>query len=543
MEGRSYSFLKRPGPMVGGTKQEPLFTGFGVRVLKDMAEKAALVLAGAMAPRAGERELVPGEVLRRTAYARVLFMACAAIAVAAPVLLVMPLGIAVALPAGVTLAFCILLLGVTAGLLRFAAEDKVEKAEIAAEPRDPYALCAGVVLRLDPQGVAVSLSGRDRADFATYLNEPVGRSLVEQVHVSDRLGLASALDRLREGATVADVECRLERRAGHAAELPYLHARASLTAETGEDGELTGIFCQLGDIGAEMALRDAARLAQSDAENANEAKSRFLAAVSHELRTPLNAILGFSDILIGEYFGKLENDRQREYVALIRQSGGHLLSVVNTMLDMSKIEAGRYELIPDHFVVADVVNACEAMLSLQAREKGVTLTARVQRDLGEAVADQRAIQQILINLVGNAIKFTGAGGVVSMDAVADAGWLKISISDTGIGMAPDMLANIGQPFLQAQSDLARRYEGTGLGLSLVKGLVALHGGTFAIESRQGEGTMVTIMVPMDGSGISEPDLADEHQPVEFPPRLKNGHVRAAKSWDDDVYENAKAQSA
>ena len=529
--------------MFEGTKQEPLFTGFGVRVLNDMADKAALVLAGAMAPRAGERDMVPGEMLRRMAYARVLLMACAFIAIVAPVLLVMPLGIAVALPAGLTLAFCVLLLGLTAGLLRFAGEDKVERDEAVAEPRDPYALCAGLVLHLDSQGVALSLSGRDRGAFTPYLNEAIGRSLVEQVHVSDRLGLASALDRLREGEAVAAVEFRLERRAGHAAEHPYLHARASLTAETGENGELTGIFCQLGDIGAEIALRDAARLAQSDAENANEAKSRFLAAVSHELRTPLNAILGFSDILIGEYFGKLENDRQREYVALIRQSGGHLLSVVNTMLDMSKIEAGRYELILDHFIVADVVNACEAMLSLQAREKGVTLTARVQRDLGEAVADQRAIQQILINLVGNAIKFTGTGGVVSMDAVAEAGWLKISISDTGIGIAPDMLANIGQPFLQAQSDLARRYEGTGLGLSLVKGLVALHGGTFAIESRPGEGTMVTIMVPMDGSGISEPDLDAEHQPVEFPPRLKSGHVRAAKSWDDDVYENAKAQSA
>ena len=525
------------------TKQEPLFTGFGVRVLNDMAGKAALVLAGAMAPRAGERDIVPGETLRRTAYARVLLLSCVIIAVIAPILLVLPLGVAVALPAGVTLAFCVLLFGLIAGLMRFAQEDKVEKSEAVAVPRDPYALCAGLVLTLDPHGVALSLSGRDRAAFLPYLSEPAGRSLIEQVHVSDRLALASAFDRLREGAVVAEVEFRLERRASHVAEHPYLHVRASLTAETGDDGELAGIFCQIGDIGAEMALRDAAKRAQFDVENANEAKSRFLAAVSHELRTPLNAILGFSDILIGEYFGALPNERQREYVTLIRQSGGHLLSVVNTMLDMSKIEAGRYELILDHFVVADTVNACEAMLSLQAKEKGVTLTARVQRDLGEAVADQRAIQQILINLVGNAIKFTDAGGVVSMDAVADAGWLKISISDTGIGMTADMLANIGQPFLQAQSDLSRRYEGTGLGLSLVKGLVALHGGAFTIESNPGEGTLVTIMVPMDGSGIPEPDDADENRPVEFPPRLKSGHVRAAKSWDDDVYENAKAQSA
>lgn len=261
--------------------------------------------------------------------------------------------------------------------------------------------------------------------------------------------------------------------------------------------------------------------ARRRAEEANLAKSRFLASMSHELRTPLNAILGFSDILAGEYFGKLENDRQREYVALIHQSGSHLLSVVNTMLDVSKIEAGRYELLTEPFLVADSVKACEQMLGLQAREKGIKLTSRVPRAIGEAIADQRAIQQILINLVGNAIKFTDRGGIVTIDAAREGRDLLLTVSDTGIGIPADKLELIGQPFMQVQNEYTRKYEGTGLGLSLVKGLVALHGGSLVIESSPGEGTVIAIRVPADGSGAMR-DGDVRHgaaSTVEFPPRL------------------------
>jgi two-component system, cell cycle sensor histidine kinase DivJ len=293
-----------------------------------------------------------------------------------------------------------------------------------------------------------------------------------------------------------------------------------MTARRDPEGALLSVVTQSRDISHEQHLREEAARKAAEAESANDAKSRFLAAVSHELRTPLNAILGFSDILIGEYFGKLENDRQREYVGLIRQSGAHLLSVVNTMLDMSKIEAGRYELLVEPFSIGQSIQACEAMLGLQAREKNLTLTSRVQRGLGEIVADQRAVQQVLINLVGNAIKFTDAGGVVSIDAAASGNMLKLTVSDTGIGIPADKLANLGQPFVQVQNEYTRRYEGTGLGLSLVKGLVALHGGSFAISSVQGEGTAITILIPLDGSGVDgQPE--DQDKTVDFPPRLRN----------------------
>ena len=189
------------------------------------------------------------------------------------------------------------------------------------------------------------------------------------------------------------------------------------------------------------------------------------------MRTPLNAIIGFSDILAREYFGTFSDERQREYVGLIHQSGHHLLSLVNTMLDMSKIEAGRYELFAESFKIAEAVSNCEAMLGLQASEKGVTLTHRVARGVDELTADRRAVQQILINLVGNAIKFTDSGGVVSTDVELRGQTLRLVVCDTGIGMPASQIERIGEAFLQGQNSLSRNYEGTGLGLSLVKGLV------------------------------------------------------------------------
>lgn len=352
-----------------------------------------------------------------------------------------------------------------------------------------------------------------------------------------------AFDVLRQGEDRATAELRFETGA-KSRQAQFMHARIEMTAIRGATGRLRRIVAQLTDITEmERLRRDVARKA-AEAESANDAKSRFLAAVSHELRTPLNAVLGFSDILAGEYFGRLENDRQREYVGLIRQSGAHLLSVVNTMLDMSKLEAGRYELMMESFPIAETISSCEAMLGLQAKEKGLTLTSRIQRGIGEISADQRAIRQVLINLAGNAIKFTDAGGVVSIDAAREGAMLKLTVSDTGIGIASDKIELLGQPFMQVQNEYTRRYEGTGLGLSLVKGLVALHGGTFAIASKPGEGTVVTITLPADGSGMAGGgESADAESMVEFPPRIRQLGDIAAKMRKDGDDGPAKAKIA
>ncbi|MDX3928844.1 MAG: ATP-binding protein [Shinella sp.] len=434
--------------------------------------------------------------------------------------------VSAALPAGVGLAGAALLLSAAAGSARARSAPKQGAGEPAPAP-SPYDLFAGLVTLHDARGFVTAVHGRDRNEMLSWMRNPMGRGFIDQIHVSDRLGFVQAVDRLRQGADHATIDIRIDRQRIKAEAEQFVHMRVDLTALRDAGGGLVSVVAQSRDISAEAVLRNDAVRKTAEAESANDAKTRFLAAVSHELRTPLNAILGFSDILSGEYFGRLENDRQREYVALIHQSGTHLLSVVNTMLDVSKIEAGRYELLPEPFSVHDAVNACEQMLGLQAREKGIMLTSRIPRGLGEVVADRRALQQVLINLVGNAIKFTDRGGIVIVDAAREGGDLVLTVSDTGIGIPAAKLDAIGQPFMQVENEYTRKYEGTGLGLSLVKGLVALHGGTFAIKSLAGEGTVITVRLPADGAGIAagiaeHPGAGHPQEvraTVEFPPRL------------------------
>ncbi len=451
----------------------------------------------------------------------------------------------VALPLGVATVVAVFL-SVVAVLLALGRPRKSEDAVIEQATRDvvPASQVPGLLLTFDEHGVVKGVSGRDLKQFPKHFQDCTGHLFAELVHVSDRIALMQAFDDLRQGGDCALADLRFENAIG-ARQTQFIHARMDMTPTRDQTGRLVGVVGQLRDITEKELLRSEIARKAEEAESANDAKSRFLAAVSHELRTPLNAVLGFSDILAGEYFGKLENDRQREYVSLIRQSGAHLLSVVNTMLDMSKLEAGRYELQMEPFRIGDAIATCEGMLGLQAKQKGLTLTSRIQRDMGEVVADQRAIQQVLINLAGNAIKFTESGGVVSMDAALEGGMLKLSVSDTGIGIAADKIAFLGQPFMQVQNEYTRRYEGTGLGLALVKGLVELHGGSFAISSRAGEGTVVTILLPADGSGRTHgADQDNATVTAEFPPRLKQQLGGSDMKMKEDVADGrAKAKIA
>lgn len=469
---------------------------------------------------------------------------CIAALVVVPAVFCLAFSVSVALPLGVATVFAIFL-AAAACLLALRHPQKAQ--EVAVSPAVSTMISAsqvpGLLLVFDEHGVVKSVSGRDVSQFPLRFQNCAGHFFAELVHVSDRIGLMQAFDALRQGSECAIADLRFDNTdAGR--QTQFIHARMDITAERDHLGRLTGVIGQLRDVTEKEILRDEVARKAAEAESANDAKSRFLAAVSHELRTPLNAVLGFSDILAGEYFGKLQNDRQREYVSLIRQSGAHLLSVVNTMLDMSKLEAGRYELMMEPFPIADAIATCEGMLGLQARQKGLTLTSRIQRDIGEVVADQRAVQQILINLAGNAIKFTEQGGAITMDASLEDGMLKLTVSDTGIGIAADKIAFLGQPFMQVQNEYTRRYEGTGLGLALVKGLVELHGGSFAISSRAGEGTSVTILLPADGSGqFAGGNRDDAGDTVEFPPRLRHS-AAAGKTMKEDVADGrAKAKIA
>jgi signal transduction histidine kinase len=237
------------------------------------------------------------------------------------------------------------------------------------------------------------------------------------------------------------------------------------------------------------------QVARESAEASNRVKSEFLANMSHELRTPLNAILGFSDLMRSETFGPLST-QYREYSTLIYESGDHLLNLVSDLLDIAKIEAGKFVISIEPVDLKDAMDYCARLLKRRAQEKGVTLTVKGPQTPVIFSADPRGFRQILINLLSNAIKFTRKGGEVSLSADVEAGRLRMVVSDTGIGMSESLLARIGQPFEQASNDPSHAREGTGLGLSLVRAIVAQHGGTFEIQSRENIGTTVTIWLPL-----------------------------------------------
>jgi signal transduction histidine kinase len=235
--------------------------------------------------------------------------------------------------------------------------------------------------------------------------------------------------------------------------------------------------------------------ARNQAEVANRSKSEFLANMSHELRTPLNAIIGFSDILRSEKFGAIGNAKYLEYVRDIHTSGVHLLDLINDVLDMSKIEAGKLELFEEEVAVAELVASCLAMISERARERHI----RIAADVGSQPmvwADLRGMKQILLNILSNAVKFSHDGGAVTITSGLDSGGgVVIMVSDTGIGMTPEQIERARQPFGQAHAATTRAYGGTGLGLPITQRLVELHSGELRIDSVHGEGTKVSIILP------------------------------------------------
>jgi two-component system cell cycle sensor histidine kinase PleC len=245
---------------------------------------------------------------------------------------------------------------------------------------------------------------------------------------------------------------------------------------------------------AELAEKYAVE--KTRAEEANQAKSKFLANMSHELRTPLNAIIGFSEIMESGMFGPLGADRYEEYCKDIRNSGEYLLDVINDVLDMAKIEAGRIRLEFEDLALDPLLSEAMRVVSARAQDKQLTLTARLSPDLSLR-ADRRALKQIVLNLLSNAVKFTPAGGQVTIRARNVGNTVVVGIADTGIGIAPDALQRLGRPFEQVESQLTKSHQGSGLGLAISKSLVELHGGRMSIRSTVGRGTMVLVRMPLE----------------------------------------------
>jgi cell cycle sensor histidine kinase DivJ len=376
---------------------------------------------------------------------------------------------------------------------------------------DRYRLLArnmtDVITRHGRNGAVLFLSPAAEALFGTKVGELHGHRLFDRVHVTDRPAYLTALADAAASGDARSVEFRVRREApltdGHESadktQFIWVEMRCRpLDLVNGDTAtEEREVVAVMRDITRRKLQEEALEHARAEADHANAAKAKFLANMSHELRTPLNAIIGFSDMLINEQKMRLDTAHRLEYAHLINDSGTHLLSVVNGILDMSKMETGDFEISPEPFAPVPVISGCCDLLTLKAREQGLDLIVRLPEDLPEIVADKRAFKQILINLLSNAVKFTDSGGQVTIAAKAELGAFVITVDDTGVGISADDLPRVGRPFFQARGAYDRRHDGTGLGLSIVQGLVTLHGGEVNITSRLGQGTRVRVRLPLD----------------------------------------------
>jgi len=263
----------------------------------------------------------------------------------------------------------------------------------------------------------------------------------------------------------------------------------------------------IADLEQSKSISDEAR---HRAEAANIAKSRFLATMSHELRTPLNAVLGFSEVMKAEILGPHHVTTYKEYANDINQSGQHLLNLINEILDLSRIEAGRYELQEESIALADIADDCHRLVKLRAEKKGLEIIQDFQANLPQVWADERAIRQICLNLLSNAIKFTPSGGTIALTVggLASGGQF-LSVNDTGPGIPEEEILHVLDSFGQGSLAHKNAEGGTGLGLPIVKGLIELHGGVFDLKSKLRQGTLATVTIPRErvlqaAARLSEP---------------------------------------
>ena len=356
-----------------------------------------------------------------------------------------------------------------------------------------------LVTRHDDKGRVVFASAAAQRLLGEPTRRLLGDGLFERVHVSDRPAYLTTLSRCRANSESLSVEFRV-RRAGSGEAATYtwveMQCRPTQRADRGKRDH-AGIVAVIRDISGRKARETELLKARDIAEGANQAKTQFLARMSHELRTPLNAVIGFSEVLNRELYGSLGEARYRDYARLIHESGEHLLGVVNDILDMSKIEAGKFQIVRELFDVASLINSCCDLMRHTAEKSSITLKVDVAPGIPKLAADNRACKQILLNVIANAIKFTKPGGWVRVSAHVEARDVVFTVADNGIGIADQDLPKLGRPFVQANNSSDSGQEGTGLGLSVVKGLARLHGGSLELRSKLGEGTTATIALPLN----------------------------------------------
>jgi len=272
---------------------------------------------------------------------------------------------------------------------------------------------------------------------------------------------------------------------------------AEISVSAVDIGGYSCIVKTVRDISERKRLDKQLNIAMQKMSAANEAKSQFLASMSHELRTPLNAIIGFSDLILSQPLGSLDHARYREYIGDIHDSGQHLLALINDVLDLARLDAGKVDVADDRIYLPDLIlDACR-MVSPQVGEAQLRIVTDLPATLPVLRGDARRIRQIVLNLLSNAVKFTPAGGSISITARETSNGLELSIRDTGIGIAKEDLPAVMKRFGQVDSQVSRKHPGSGLGLPLSKQLVELHGGSISVESTIGVGTAVTITFPRE----------------------------------------------
>ena len=369
---------------------------------------------------------------------------------------------------------------------------------------DRYRLLArnmsDVISRHRRNGAVQFISPAAETMLGASVSRLLGHGLFDRVHVVDRPAYLTALSDAARGGEARSVEFRLRRDAprgserGSLVDFIWIEMRCRPLEQASD--ATAEVVAVMRDVTDRKIQEQALDLARTAAEQADASKTRFLATMSHELRTPLNAIIGFSEMIVQEDVLMVTAARRKEYAQLINDSGQHLLSVVNGILDMSKMESGNFEIAPEPFAPRAALLNCCNLLALKARDNAIDLVSRAPEDLPDMTGDPRAFKQIVLNLVSNAIKFTERGGRVTVSASVEGSRLMLRVTDNGVGIAADDLKRIGDPFFQAGKTYQRRHEGTGLGLSIVKSLVELHAGEIIVQSKIDEGTTVSVALPL-----------------------------------------------
>lgn len=384
------------------------------------------------------------------------------------------------------------------------------------------------VVRYNEAGQLIYVSRAAEGLLGCERYELTEATLIERVHVQDRPLYLATIDvaaRVGESRTI-DVRMRRDVPGARLPEFVWVEivSTAVSASPAPNAGDRHEVVLLVRDISARREREAELRKAWKAAEDASRAKSRFLATMGHELKTPLNAVLGFSDMLASGVAGDL-NAQQLDYAKMIQQSGKHMSGLITTLLDMSRLEAGKFELVTDAFAPDSIVEPVFRMTDQMARERGVKLAMDCPRPLPLLVADERACRQILINLVSNAVKFSKDNGIVTVGVKRQGRHIGFTVTDRGIGMDSETVKHLGEPFFQAQDGLARHYEGSGLGLSIVKGLIDLHEGTMSVRSTPGEGTSVTVLLPINGP---ETKLSESEKVTPIRPEV----VTPIAPWQD-----------